>query len=308
MRGLVTVKKNGKHRRNAEEVYARNRDCNPNRPVHFLPEVTCVRATESAYTRTSRSRRFTLASSTAFDPQGNSLADLSARIGEIEWYHSLSLSSGVRTPGVFDHNAVLAKYPLPDRLDGLRVLDVATFDGYWAFEMERRGAKEVVALDVSCARELDLPRWRRQNMSDSELDAPFGTGFRLAHKALNSRVQRVEMNVYNMTPERIGTFDLVHLGSLLLHLKNPLKALENLRDVCSTTAIISDCYSPKLPLKLLRYLGGHDNCAWWSLSLGSLKQMIIDAGFSNVQLRVKYSLKHGKTGKSVRHAAFSAQV
>ncbi len=230
------------------------------------------------------------------------------RIDQIEWYHTLHLGNGIVTRGVFDHAPILAKYPIPDKLDGLRVLDVGTFDGYWAFEMERRGAREVLALDVSCARELDLPRYRRQKMTDAELDAPFGTGFRLAHEMLQSRVKRVEMSVYDMSPSRLGTFDVVHLGGLLLHLRDPLSALESLRDVCSGTAVIGDCYSPKLPLKIMRYLGGHDHCAWWSMSLGCLRQMISDAGFVNVELRSKFDLKHRTSGRGIRHATFVAQV
>jgi tRNA (mo5U34)-methyltransferase len=234
--------------------------------------------------------------------------DLKNRVAEIEWYHTIDLGNGIVTPGVFDHAPIMGKYPLPERLDGLRVLDVATFDGYFAYEMERRGAKEVVALDVSCARELELPRSRRNRMSDAELDERFGKGFALAHETLGSKVERVEMNVYDLSPERLGTFDLVHVGSLLLHLKNPLKALENVYDVSKARAVIADCYSPKLPLKIMRYLGGQENCAWWSMSLGCLTQMIRDAGFSRVDLKSKYSIEHRKSKRGVTHAGFVAYV
>ena len=198
--------------------------------------------------------------------------DWTARVAAVEWYHTIDLGDGIRTQGVFDHSSIMPKYPLPERLDGLRVLDVATFDGYFAFEMERRGAKEIIALDVPCARSLDLPRSRRNRMSEEELDRPFGQGFSLAHERLQSKVQRVDMNVYDLSPERLGKFDVVHLGSLLLHLQNPIKALENLYDVTKDRAVIADCYSPKLPLRIMRYLGGQENCAWWSMSLGCLTQ------------------------------------
>jgi tRNA (mo5U34)-methyltransferase len=234
--------------------------------------------------------------------------DLKTRVAEIEWYHTINLGDGIVTPGVFDHAPVMGKYPLPERLDGLRVLDVATFDGYFAFEMERRGAKEVVALDVSCARELDMPRSRRNRMTPGELDARFGKGYFLAHETLRSKVQRVEMNVYDLSPERLGKFDLVHLGSLLLHLKNPIKALENVYDVTKSRAVIADCYSPKLPLKIMRYLGGQENCAWWSMSLGCLTQIIKDSGFSRVELKSKYSIVHRTMKRSIRHAGFVAYV
>lgn len=234
--------------------------------------------------------------------------DLRARAAEIDWYHTIDLPGGLLTLGAFDHGPILHRYPLPDRLDGLRVLDVATFDGYWAFEMEKRGAREVVALDLSCVRELDLPRNRRNAMTQAELDAPMGRGFWLAHEVLGSKVKRVEMNVYDLSPERLGKFDLVHLGSLLLHLHNPIKALANVYDVTLSQAVIGECYSPNLPLRIMRYLGGQDNCAWWSMSLGCLTQMIKDAGFSRVDLKCKYSIAHRKSNRDIKHAAFVAHV
>jgi tRNA (mo5U34)-methyltransferase len=230
-----------------------------------------------------------------------------SRISDIDWYHTIDLGGGLHTPGAFDHSQILPRYPLPARLDGLRVLDIATYDGYWAFEMEKRGAREVVALDIRSVRELDLPRYRRKSMTMEQLDAPMGRGFCLAHEALGSKVRRVEMSVYDLSPERLGTFDIVHLGSLLLHLHNPIKALWNACDVTKGQAVISDCYSPRLPLKVMRYLGGHDNCAWWSMSLGCLTQMTKDAGFSQVDLKYKYSITHRKSQRKIRHAAFVAQ-
>ena len=52
------------------------------------------------------------------------------------------------TPGWFDTRAVAPKLPFPERSTGKRCLDIGTFDGFWAFEMERRGADEVLAIDL----------------------------------------------------------------------------------------------------------------------------------------------------------------
>src|SRR5258708_32045839 len=72
-------------------------------------------------------------------------------------YHTLELGDGVVTKGMFDHRPVLDRYPIPEDLSGLRCLDVATMDGYWAFEMERRGAESVTALDLENPEDLDWP-------------------------------------------------------------------------------------------------------------------------------------------------------
>lgn len=69
------------------------------------------------------------------------------RAREINWYHTMELAPDFTTSGEFDHRQYVDHYGLPERMDGMRALDVATFNGFWAFEMERRGA-EVVALDL----------------------------------------------------------------------------------------------------------------------------------------------------------------
>src|SRR4051812_27010965 len=84
-------------------------------------------------------------------------SELARAVAEIEWYHTIDLGGGVVTSGYYDHTSILRYYRLPERLDGLRVLDIACFDGYWSFEFERRGAVEVVALDVERAADIDLP-------------------------------------------------------------------------------------------------------------------------------------------------------
>ncbi len=67
---------------------------------------------------------------------------------EREWYHTIELAPGVETPGWFDTRGVVPELPFPASLAGKRCLDVATFDGFWAFEMERRGAAETVGIDI----------------------------------------------------------------------------------------------------------------------------------------------------------------
>ncbi|MEY2406996.1 MAG: tRNA (mo5U34)-methyltransferase, partial [Acidimicrobiaceae bacterium] len=82
------------------------------------------------------------------------------------WYHTIELPGGVVTPGEYDLRSVVDKVGLPARLDGTRCLDVGTHDGFWAFEMERRGAREVVALDVADPAELDWPEPRPELTDD----------------------------------------------------------------------------------------------------------------------------------------------
>ena len=51
-----------------------------------------------------------------------------------------------------------------------------------------------------------------------------------------SSVQAIEASAYDLSPEFVGTFDVVVCGSLLLHLREPLRALESIRSVCSASS------------------------------------------------------------------------
>src|ERR1700730_2937290 len=57
------------------------------------------------------------------------------KVTDIDWYHTLDLGNGVVTPGYVDHRDQVDLYGLPASLAGKRCLDVATFDGFWAYEM-----------------------------------------------------------------------------------------------------------------------------------------------------------------------------
>ena len=59
--------------------------------------------------------------------------DIATRAAELDWYHVLELPGGVVTRGHFDCRPIVGKVPLPASLGGKRVLDVGTWDGFWAF-------------------------------------------------------------------------------------------------------------------------------------------------------------------------------
>jgi tRNA (mo5U34)-methyltransferase len=231
---------------------------------------------------------------------------LQQRVDAIEWYHTIDLGNGVVTPGWFDLRHLLDQYPIPSRLDGKRVLDVATFDGFWAYEFERRGAAEVVAMDIDSFAEVDMnPRIRRQKDS-AYFSRKTGEGFALAHEALHSKARRQVCNVYDLSPERLGKFDFVFVSDLLLHLMNPMKALNNIASVTEGQAVIAEVYDPHLPDHLMKYESGEGHNIWWSIGLGALHQMVDDAGFRDVELCNKFKLGYRGQKPVLAHAAFRA--
>jgi tRNA (mo5U34)-methyltransferase len=206
------------------------------------------------------------------------------RVRAQRWYHTLELAPGVVTDGWFDLRDQVSHYRIPERLDGLRVLEVGTWDGFWAFELERRGAAEVVALDLDDERDLDWPPRRRPAAFSEE---PRGAGFALAAELRDSKVQRVVGSIYDATPDDLGTFDLVFCSAVLLHLRDQFLALERMAALCSGRLILAEEYdrwSSLLPFPVSRYLADRENAVvFWLPARRTWRRMAWSAGFERVE-------------------------
>jgi tRNA (mo5U34)-methyltransferase len=225
-----------------------------------------------------------------------------------DWYHAMELAPGVITKGLFDLRPWVDRYGLPDRLDGMRVLDVGTWDGFWAFEMERRGAAEVVALDLDDERELDWPPRRRPGTFAGQ---PRGDGFRLAKEILGSRVQRVVCNLYDADPADLGTFDLVFCGMVLIHLRDQLLALERIARLCRGTFISAEepyAASRLLPVAVARYRADREAAVvFWQPTAKTWRRMLWTAGFDDVRRHARFKVASTQ-GYAVRHLIHHASA
>jgi tRNA (mo5U34)-methyltransferase len=237
---------------------------------------------------------------TAPQAEPSSLDELRARVeAHSLWYHTLELAPGVVTPGWFDLRPVSERLPWPD-VRGKRCLDVGTFDGFLAFELERRGAREVVCTDISDERQWDWPPdMRARGPAQLEELAPQrGQGFQIAREALGSVVERVEISVYDLSPERLGTFDVVVCGSLLLHLREPLRALEAIRGVCDGAFLSAEQVRlgltglhPRRPLAELN--GSGELLQWWVPNAAGHRRMVFAAGFEIERFTRPYAVPFG---------------
>src|SRR3712207_4098554 len=122
----------------------------------------------------------------------------SALVEEVKlWYHTMELAPGEVTPGWFDLRPILDKLPWPD-VRGKRCLDVGTYDGFLAFELERRGAAAVVAVDIKDHSRWDWPARKREVGPERLAEIAGqrkGLGFDIAKEVLGSAVERVERSV-----------------------------------------------------------------------------------------------------------------
>ncbi len=219
--------------------------------------------------------------------------------GEVQWYHSMELTPGAVTPGWFDLRAIPDVVPLPGSLAGMRCLDVGTFDGFWAFEMERRGAAEVRAVDLIDPHRWDWPADRPGAVVEALAGRKRGgDGFETARSALGSAVTREERSVYDLSPEVVGSFDFVYVGSLLLHLRDPVGALMAVRSVCRGEVLLLDAIDPLLtrlsPRLPLATLDGRHRPWWWWPNLAALVRMAEAAGFALAAPPVRVRMPAGR--------------
>ena len=211
------------------------------------------------------------------------------------WYHTIDLPDGP-TPGTVDLRAVAPRV-LPSQLSGLRALDVGTFDGFWAFELEKRGAS-VVATDLD---RFDQAHWPRQNVEELAAEAGDrgpGERFGLARSALGSRVERVVCAVEDLTPDVVGgPVDYAVMGDLLLHLRDPVRGLERVHDALVPGGRLLTLEQVNVPLTALRprraagsFQARGTRMNWWEPNYRALQDWLAIAGFARTRLRRVYRL------------------
>lgn len=196
---------------------------------------------------------------------------LIARLQTFGWYHSIELPNGEVTPGLqtIDQLRLRARqFPIPPDLRGKRVLDIGAWDGWFSFEMERRGASVVA------------------------VDAVQSEKFLYAREALGSRVEYHIADVYDLRPAELGVFDIVLFLGVLYHLKNPVLALERVCAlstdlVCVESFVTDDGSDPDAKPSMEFYettelCGQFDN--WVGPNVACLLAFCRTAGFARVSL------------------------
>ena len=196
------------------------------------------------------------------------------------WFHTFSLDAGqVYTPGVArDHRYRLPFFP--ESLTGRSVLDVGTFDGFYAFLAEARGARRVVAVDNEQYKDWVRARW------GVELEG--GEGFRTIAELLDSRVVYRRMDAFAL--DSLGErFDLILCFGILHRVADPLGLLSVLRrrlerngEVLLETYGVGD---PSLNANAAIHVCepgevyAHDDYVYWGFSGASLDRLARHAGF-----------------------------
>jgi tRNA (mo5U34)-methyltransferase len=203
-------------------------------------------------------------------------ASLRQQVEAIRWYHTIDLGHGVVTKGVDDTGLRLARIDLPESFAGSTVLDIGAWDGFFSFEAERRGASRVVAADYYS--------WHGVGWGTKDGKA----GFELARAALGSHVEDIGIDVMDLSPDRVGTFDVVLFLGVLYHLPHPLLALERVASVTRDLLVLETVVDmvgfrrPAMALYRSRELN-NDPTNWWGPNVPAVESMLRTVGFGRVR-------------------------
>ena len=223
------------------------------------------------------------------------------------WWHSIDLGDGVVTPGRKSpdvHLAELAAMRWPD-LRGKSVLDIGGWDGFYAFEAERRGASRVAVLDHYMWA-MDVPgqqAYWRHCAEIGEVPAPYHTteywhpdelpgkrGFDVARTALRSSVEAIAVDFMDVDLASVGQWDVTLYLGVLYHMEDPIRALKRLASVTGELSVIETetVVVPGLEDQAMwRFFPTNEVNAdisnWWAPNLTALRGAAKAAGFRAVE-------------------------
>jgi hypothetical protein len=231
------------------------------------------------------------------------------------FYHAMDLPGVGSIPGVWDHRATAEDYLGGVDFAGRRVLEIGPANGFFSFELERRGGR-VVALELGDTSDWDrvpqvyfddhlLQAALRANVSATQKAWAF------AHARLGSRAESVRGTVYQ-APELVDRVDVALLGNVLQHLRDPLLALARVAEVTTEAIVVSEAMwydTPEFrrtPCMMLipRADVPEANHSWWNVSPALVIETLKLLGFP----RIRCEFHHQQFNGASLEAAAARQV
>jgi hypothetical protein len=226
------------------------------------------------------------------------------------FYHTMNLPGCGTITGQWDLRGGVADYLGHVELGGCRVLDVGTASGFLCFSMEDQGA-DVVGYDLSPDQDWDVVPFAGSDVegeraSRRDIIRRVNNAFWFSHGALDSSARMVYGSVYAM-PDAMGMFDVAVFGSILLHLRDPFRALEQAAAFARESILVTDVLPRRsllIPV-LARWFGPclhflpepqrqEPKDAWWLLTPRVVVQMLGVLGFPQAKVTFHNQLYLGR--------------
>ncbi len=233
------------------------------------------------------------------------LKEFQSRCSEHDfWYHSYYFDNGFVQRGDYDIGRDIDGYGFPEDMSGMSVLDVGTGSGWFATYFEQRGA-EVTTLDVRGKCDRDI--FGRVGYPDVVTEKPVpdrilsdgrpiyyssvSKAFWIMKDLLGLRAEYVNARVYEICPELFEgkRFDLVFMGAVLMHLRDPIGALMAVRSVCrhrliATSHLIPTFPEIKEPMMMMSEGASWHGLGWWRPNKPCLIHWFRGGGFCRIDV------------------------
>jgi tRNA (mo5U34)-methyltransferase len=202
-------------------------------------------------------------------------ASLAEQINQLPWHHQIDFGDGLLSKGntPIDHLREIAEIYFRDIVSGRSVLDIGCWDGFNSFEAYRRGATRVLAADHFA--------WSEKCWGDRR-------SFDLAHRHLAPAVEVMDIDLPDMTPERVGRFDIVLFAGIFYHLRNPFLALEQIARLSREWIIVEthmDAENENRPAMIFYPTNelANDPTNWWGPNRACVEAMLRDVGVPHIE-------------------------
>jgi hypothetical protein len=219
-------------------------------------------------------------------------------LGACKFYHAIDLPGIGKVGGDWDLRETIDTYLGHGSLEGLTFLDLGTASGFVSFAAERRGAG-VISYDIGDPRkELHLvPLVRNDHRRDELLDHQergvegMKRSYWLAHRLLGSEAKAYYGNLYRLS-ELIYPVDVVHVGQILVHLRDPLGALTEAGRLARKRLVMVEGSLPtEEPIaRLLANAKMEPPRSWWHFSIGFYRNFLEILGFEIEDVEVERHL------------------
>jgi tRNA (mo5U34)-methyltransferase len=201
---------------------------------------------------------------------------LQVEVNALPWHHQIDFGNGVLSPGHVALPMLRSQaevYFGDDIVKGKTFLDIGCWDGFNSFEAYRRGAARVLAADHFA--------WSDKGWGNRK-------SFEIARRHIAPDVEAIDIDLPDMTPERVGTFDVVLFAGVLYHLRHPLLGIEQASKLSREWLIVEtamDAAEFDKPAMIF-YPGtelGNDPSNWWGPNRLCVEAMLRDQGFTTVK-------------------------
>jgi tRNA (mo5U34)-methyltransferase len=199
------------------------------------------------------------------------------------WFHTFALAPGVYTPGFARDHRYRPQALGEERFAGRSVLDIGTFDGFYAFLAEARGARRVVGIDNE-----QYVDWIRGRFG---VDLEPAAGFDAIHRLLGSSVEYRRVDALDVD-QLDECFDVILCFGMLHRVSDPVQVLKGLADVLEPGGeIVLETYGSTLPADTpaLEVHGSGDVYAgddfvYWGFPAEGLRRLARLAGLGSVEI------------------------